>query len=299
MIGEFIETTDGMTISAGASVKGYDFSAIKNVIPYKASIIARNNEVCTLEGKIERSNFETTVNFSDEKYIIKSYGQSNTIDKYKTIANTIGTMINEKSVVAGIKTMLPIICDANGKEIGKVDVLLAGEEFQGYQYEKYTINNVVLYAYQIAHAFTDILYCIYNEQNQMVATISKKRVVSNGLARYTLYVCNDEWFKYIALVAACWAIKFQDEDGGPGATVIKNESTIQAELMEKYNPSFIEQVKKKEGVNNLPENMSLVTAKTQAGKNSFGVLFNKIIVFIVFGFFIALFIYMFLIKGVK
>ena len=54
------------------------------------------------------------------------------------------------------------------------------------------------------------------------------------------------------------------------------------ELLAKYNPTFIDQVKQKEGISNQPENMSLVKEKIKESKNSSDVKLSRILTIIMF-----------------
>ena len=167
----------------------------------------------------------------------------------------------------------------------------AGEGLQKYFYYKYTIKGTVLYAYELSHDTTDILYCIYNEHNQMIATISKKTTVVHGHARYTIYSCNEEWFKYAAILTTCWSICNTEEDGSAMSITKKTEVTINPELLSKYNPTFINQVKQKEGKENLPENMDLVTQKIDESKKSSDVKLSKVLLIITFTLIIGIIIF--------
>ena len=278
MIGEYIETSNGIEFESSTKINNLpSFSASTNLTPYQASIVSRNSEVCTIEGNISRSNYETTMNFNDEKITIKSFGQNNTIDSIKVGIESIKTAIKD-SFEEMVKSLLPKIYDEQGNGIGNCEVLNDGEGLQNYIYYKYTIKGTVLYAYELSHDTTDILYCIYNEHNQMIATISKQRKIKHGHARYTIYSCNEEWFKYAAILTACWAIEKTERDGGPDIVTGKQSLiTLVPELLEKYNPTFIDQVKQKEGIEKLPESMKLVNQKVEESKNAPEVKLYKIL----------------------
>lgn len=283
MIGEFIELSNGIEFGSTTSINNLPaYTKSKTVSPYKATVVARNKEVCKLEGRLNRANYDTLVSFEDETYTIKSFGQSNTIESIKVGISAIKNAINDsfKSAVTGL---LPRIYDNQGNEIGKCEILTAGSGLQVYRYYKYIIKNTVLYAYELSHDTTDILYCIYNEQNQMVATVSKDTNISHGHARYTIYSCNEEWFKYIVLVTTCWSINNTVDDGGPGTHKKEVLVTVIPELLQKYNPTFIDQVKQKEGITHLPENMNLVNQKIEEAKKGKDVKLSKFMFILVFG----------------
>ena len=150
----------------------------------------------------------------------------------------------------------------------------------------------ILYAYELSHDTTDYLYCIYNDQNQMVATVSRAMRIRHGHARYTIYTCNEEWFKYISLITLCWSLQHTAEDGSTGTYSRRSSGTLIPELHEKYNPTFIDQVKRKEGFQNLPENMQLVREKVKQANNGPDVRYHKrswLILLILFILFILFF----------
>ena len=281
MIGEYIELSNGIEGGAAVSIGNLpEIGVKKNLAKYKATIVARNNEVCTIEGSIQKNNYETVANFGNEVYTIKSYGQNNTIDQVKAAVGVIGGLL-KGSVKDTITSVAPQIYDQSGNMIGKCEVLWGGTGSNKFLYGKYIINNNNLYAYELSPNTTEILYCIYNDQNQMVATISRAMKISHGHARYTIYSCNDAWFKYVALITACWALAHTEEDGGPGSYQKKAAGTLIPELHEKYNPTFIDQVKQKEGIHNLPENMQLVKEKIKESKKGADMKLYMIIVIVV------------------
>ena len=280
MIGEFIELSNGIESGTSVSIMNSPEIGVKaNLSKYKATIVSHNKEVCTIDGSIQKNNYETVASFDSDFYTIKSFGQNNAISQVGAIVDFIGDAIKGENAVNNV---LPHIYDSNNNMIGSCEMLWSGSGINKFPYIKYIINNTIMYAYELSHDTTDILYCIYNEQNQMVATISRSMNISHGHAKYTIYSCNEKWFKYVSLVAICWAISHFEEDGGAGTFTKKTSGTLIPELLEKYNPSFIDQVKQKEGVQNLPENMSLVSEKIAESKKGSDVKLFKIIAFIVF-----------------
>lgn len=280
MIGELIEQSNGIQTGASLSINNLpSIGFSKNISKYKATIISRNREVCSIDASIQKTNYETTVKFDTESYIIKSFGQNNSISELGAVANIISTAIKGEDAIS---STLPKIYDSNNNLIGDSQLLFGGSGLNKYSYMKYTINGNNLYAYQLSHDTKDILCCIYNDNQQMIATISKKTKVENGHARYTIYSCNDDWFKYVSLIAICWTLSFTDSDGGTLSVTSQHEITVNPELLSKYNPTFIEQVKQKEGILNQPENMSLVKETVEKSKKSIDVRVAKILAFILF-----------------
>lgn len=284
MIGEFIELQNEIEMNSGVSISSkIGFDSKKTLSGYKAVVIARNSEICKLEGRIDKRNYETTVNFSDDTYIIKSFDQSNTLETIKATVNVTKDAL--KNSLASVPTeLLPKIYNKTGELIGQYEVLSSGDGVDAYFYHKYTINGVILYAYELSHSADDLLYCVYNEQDQMVATISKNMHVSHGHARYTIYSCNEEWFKYAILITVCWAIKYTNEDGSAGSHVTHAPLLVPVKLLEKYNPTFIEQVTQKEGIHNLPENMPLareLITESKKGPDMKLYKYSIIIIFVV------------------
>lgn len=280
MIGEYIELSNGIEVGVFTSVFNNDDVGIRgNISKYKACIISNNKEFCTVEGKIGKNNYDSVVNYCGKVYSIKSFGQNNTISQIGALVDFVGDVINGENAVSNI---MPHIYDNKGNLIGHCELLFGGSGLNKFSYVKYIINNVVLFAYELSPDSTDILYCIYNDKMQMVATISRAITVVNGHARYTIYSCNEEWFKYVSFVTICWSLKHNREDGDPGSIVKHSTTTVIPELLEKYNPTFINQVKQKVGFNNLPENMNLVSEKVSQAKKGLDVKLPKFVLLIVF-----------------
>lgn len=292
MIGEFIELSNGIESGTSVSIMNSPEIGVKaNLSKYKATIVSHNKEVCTIDGSIQKNNYETVARFDSDFYTIKSFGQNNTISQVGALVDFIGDTIKGEDA---INNVLPHIYDSNNNMIGSCEMLWSGSGINKFPYIKYTINNTIMYAYELSHDTTDILYCIYNEQNQMVATISRSMKISHGHAKYTIYSCNEEWFKYVSLITICWALQHFEEDGGAGTYTRMSSATLIPELLEKYNPTFIDQVIKKEGIENLPENMYMVGKKVSESKKSADVKLFKVMFFVVFLVVLAIIIFSFL-----
>lgn len=281
MIGEYIKLQWDVRKEQGISVGGFDYTVNTSILPYKATMIARNCEVCQLDGRQSRDTFDLSVAFSNnESYLIKFWEQSSNVGTIKSVATMVGTMIKEKSTDAMYNTMLPKIFDSNGNQIGEIQYIPVKQSgLQSYNYNKLILNGVELSYYTVG-VKREIYYCMYNSNNQMIATVRKGKKIKNGQTRYTMYVVSDEWFKYVALVTSVIA-QNEDTDGLGSSSEVLN--TFQKELLARYNPNFIPQIVAKEGPMNLPENMPLVAQQVKAGQSNPYLMMKKIgfIVFMV------------------
>lgn len=274
MIGEYIKLQWDVKKEQGISINGFEYTKKVSILPYKATMVARNYEVCQIDGRQSNDTFDLSVAFgNNESYLIKFWEQSSNIGTLKSVATMVGTMIKEKSTDAMYETMLPKIFDANGNQVGELQYIPVKQQgLQSYNYNKLVLNGVELSYYTVGIK-RQIYYCMYNSNNQMVATVCKRMKVVNGQSRYTMYVVSDEWFKYVALATSIIA---QMEDTEGMGTAHDNLNTFQKELLARYNPNFIPQVVAQAGPMNLPENMPLVTQQVKASQNNPYIMIKKI-----------------------
>lgn len=216
MIGEFVEISNCIQNVGSFSIGRIKLEGNSNLSKYNATIIARNNIYCNIEGEIGKNNYNTIMIFSDGNiYNIKSLGHDNTISQIGSTLSFVDDIIKREN---SINNLLPSIYDSNNNVVGNCKLINEGVGISKYLCTKYIINNNILSCY---------------------------------------------------------------EDGGAGSTIYRNVIILYKELLSKYNLSFIELIKSKVGINNLPENMSLVGEKISESKNSIGGKSMKI-VFIVF-----------------
>lgn len=295
MIAEYIKMEWDTKLGLNADINGIGIQAKTTVIPYKSTVIARNQEICQITGRLNSESYDLSVNFSNnESYVVKFWEQSTNLGTIGSIASMVGKMVKEKSVDALYETMLPKIFDVAGNQVGDFQFVAVKQEgVQSYNYNKLVMNGVTLNCYEVGHD-KEIDMCIYNEENQMVAMISKRMPVINGKSRYTMYMVSDEWCKYVVLLCTIMHHSRYDENDFQGLGIQSDKiNTFQEELKEKYDPNFKNSIIAKEGPNNLPENMPLVQEKVKASQNTFLINFKKVFMILFIVLFVAFLVYAF------
>ena len=249
MIGEYIELRNEIKAKSSIKVNGVDLSAKKSFFPYEAAVISRNNVISNISGQISKTNYETELEFDNKKYLIKSVGQSNTIETVKKVGEFFEKAINN-SVKEAANDFLPKIYDADNNLVGECEY---GED--NVLHIVYKLFGKKFDAYISSTEKHEYVYCVYDENNQLIAEIKKSSKILHGHARYTVY-SKSEYFKEALLITSCWSLRFTKQDGEVGtARATSYTATV---FREKYDQSFINNIVQTEGESNLPENMPMV-----------------------------------------
>lgn len=296
MIGEFIKTESDLNLKTNMGVNDINYQRKTTMIPFKACIIAKNNVVCELEGKQQTQTYDITTNFYNDYYKISFWEQKSNIGTISSVVDMVGTMIKDKSIEALGETMLPKIYDNNGNQVGKIEyVPVKKEKMQSYYYYKLYLNDIELKCYIIGHGKEEILFVMYDKNENIVATVSKRMKVKNAKARYTMYIEDESWFKYVAIATiSIHQMVYDNEEekitlGSQGHSL----NTYQKELLDKYDPNFIPNVISQEEEANLPENMPLVQEKVKESQSTFILNYRRISLIIFIIFFIMLIFFFF------
>ena len=250
MIGQFIRIVRG----AHSTTTVGGFQSDKQLTPDVSTIVARNQEVCKIDGRLVSNSYDMSVAFANESYLIKFFQQSNSIEMVGSIFKAIGDGIKNKSVEGFTQEIMPKIYDANGNIVGAVipeDNTTYGQN----RTIKYSINGVILNIYALDRGHI----CICNEQDQTIGMIGGTE--KGNIYDFTIYSATDEWFKYVALIAA---IMEKSYETNKEVIPIARDPEIRA----KFDSNFIEQIKAKEGPQNLPENMPMVAQKRAERRNN-------------------------------
>lgn len=269
MICELIKIERDVRRNSGISINGFEYNTSTTVVPYQATMIARNSEVCQLDGRLNRDTFDLSIAFANNSYLVKFWEQDSNIGTLKSVVSMVGKMVAEKSADAMYDTMLPKIFDANGNQVGELQYIpVKQENIQSYFYYVLQLNGVSLKCYIVGEK-DGIYFCMYNSNEQMVATVSKNLHSKNGKSRYTMYIVSDDWFQYVAVMTSiihklCYEAEDIDHLGSQNYKL----NTFQNGLLGKYDPNFIPQIVAREGAQNLPENMPLVQQKVQESQNT-------------------------------
>lgn len=281
MIGQFIRIVRGM--HSTTSVSG--FQTDKQITPDTATIVARNQEVCRIDGRLVKGSYDMSVAFANESYLIKFFEQSNSIETIGSIVNAISSGIKNKSAAAFSQEIMPKIYDANGQIVGAV-IPEDNTTYNNNRTVKYSINGVILNIYFIT--LGKIAIC--NEQDQLVGIIGGKEKGNASIYDFTFYSASDEWFKYVALVAAIMERFYEKRD-------MVLPPAKDPEILAKYDQNFINQIIAKEGPQNLPENMPMVAQKRKERHDNKENAIGRRIFLITLAISVIAFILLFAVKG--
>lgn len=189
MICEFIKTESNLKANVGVNINNMEYQKKFNMIPFKACIIARNNIVCDIEGSQKSSSYDINASFYNEVYRISFWKQSSNIETMASSINMISNMLKGDASNVLQQTILPKIYDANGNQIGEMQYISVNrEKMQSYYYYNLVLNNVELKCYVIGHGSKEIFFVMYDKNENIVATVSKRMNVKNAKARYTIYI---------------------------------------------------------------------------------------------------------------
>ncbi len=283
MIGEYIELTNSVRSRTSVGIEGVELSFKKDFVPYNAVVVSHNNCTCNINGKIAKSNYETEIEVENQKFLIKSLGQSNTIETVKKVGEFFKKAI-DGSIKEAANDFLPKIYDMNNNLVGECEY---GDD--NILHIVYKLFGKTFHAYVSSSEKHEYVYCIYKD-DQLVAEICKNSKVHHGHARYTIYA-NKDCYKEVLLIAACWSLDFTKQDGEAGSmgSTYYNSPAFK----EKYDRSFIDNIIQIEGESNLPDNMPLVNEYVQKAKKSTDVkiFYFGFIILIIIVLFLFLFVF--------
>lgn len=296
MIAEYITLEWNTQASKDVDLGPIDLQACATVIPYQGTVIARNAEVCQLNGMTQADSYDLSVAFADgESYMMKFWQQSTNLGTIKSVVGMIGKMAKDGVMNALQDTMLPKVFDANGQPIGEFKYLTVSRKGpQSYYYYQLHFQEIMLDCYTVG-VDKGIYSCLYDQTGTLVAIISKNVLVKHGKSRYTMYLSSDEWLRPVTIMTA-----FLDQYPNDGGQHIARKgyklNTFQKGLLDKYQPDFIEKIKAQEGATNLPENMPLVQQKVHESQNTVQIILRRIGVIAFIAFFVGIILVMVLVK---
>lgn len=281
MICEYIKLKSERRNHFSISSNHTELRASSSLFPYRGVMIARNQEVCTVDGVLKSNGFHLCVQSAQFGYQIKFFDSSSNVQTAASLISTITKAVKEKTMDAFHETLEPKIYDLYGNQVGEFKYIFVKGDTprESYYYRKLILCGVEVFVYVVGLGTKGIFFCMYDVFGTMIATVSKQLQIKNGKSRYTLYMLNDAWFPYVALITAVLhQLDYEGKEkdgvglGGRGQTL----NTFQKGLLEKYNPNFIDAIIQKEEPRNLPENMSLVYEKVKESQNTVGLFFSRI-----------------------
>ena len=283
MIAEYIKLEWDKKYHSTIDLGIFDIQASATVVPYKATVIARNTEICQLDGMAQADTYDLSIAFGNgESYLVKFWQQSTNLGTIKSLIGIAGKMIAGDEDAKN--AVMPKIYDANGNMIGGVSFMPVHEGgVQSYYFYRLEIMGRILDTY-IVGMDHKVYFCMYEQNNRMVATVNKVLPVRNGKARYTMHIGNDEDVQVVTtMTAILHQLIYENQDKQSLGISSENLISPQRGLREKYQPGFVEKVIAQEGSANLPENMPLVAEKVRESQGTLQLILKRIgvIVFLV------------------
>lgn len=105
MIAEYIKMKWDTKLGFSSDVGGLDLQAKTTVVPYKSVVIARNQEIGQITGRIHKDSYDLTVNLvNNESYVVKFWEQNTNLGTIESVASMVGQMVKEKSTDALYET---------------------------------------------------------------------------------------------------------------------------------------------------------------------------------------------------
>ncbi len=289
MIAEYIKLEWDQKRNTSIGIGALEVKARATIVPYRATVVARNAEVCRLDGVAQADTYDLSVAFANgESYLIKFWQQSTNLGTIKSLAKMAGNFVKGEGWGA-LDEMAPKIVNSNGVEAGNVQVPVIDDGIESYTYWSLQLGAKKLNCYIVGEG-KSIYFCMYDVNQTMVATVEKRTPVKNGKSRYVMYIAQDDWLQPVVVMTSILHQQIYDEDDvqGLGSRSYRLD-TFQKGLKDKFQPEFIEQIKNQEGAANWPENMTLVQDKIKESQNTLSLILKRIGLAIFLIVFIAIF----------
>ena len=292
MIAEYVKLEWDKKHNADIHLGLLDFRAKVTVVPYKATVIARNTEICEMDGMAQADTYDMSIAFKNgQSYMIKFWQQSTNLGLIKGLIDVASKAIKGDEDARG--AIMPKIYDAAGNQVGDIRFMSINREgLQSYYGYRLTLSGKVLDGYIIGvdhHTY----FCMYDEVGQMVATADKVLPVVNGKARYTIYVEDDSWMPMaIMMTAFIHQHEYERENKQGLGSTSENLISFQKELKDKFQPDFIDRIRSQEDSANLPENMPLLLEKIHESQNTPQLIMKRIGLAVFLIAFIGLFLFL-------
>ena len=277
MIAEFIKTSSGMQLGAGA------YGVTKNIqmAPYTATVVAKNAEVCKIDGRQSTGTYDLSVAFADESVMIKiPMADTNIGYALRLVSAVAKGLTNGAPVQAADELTCGKYFDAAGNQIGG-ETYTDGHEvvfdFKGNQLTVYEVNLPDGTRESAHKPWRTMAICAYDKAGKLVGEIIKSPWPSNNKrTKYTIYAEDDKYFKELVLITVVTAYNYDPLDDDARADMKTNPAQRGRYLYlhaggndaSRYSETFVQQIRGKEGAENLPENMPMVAEKMKAAKNA-------------------------------
>ena len=118
MICEYIKLKSESRNHFSVPINHTELRASSSLFPYRGVMIARNQEVCIVDGMLESNCFRLCVRFAQLGYQIKFFDSSSNIQTAASLISTITKVVKEKSMDAFHEAFEPKIYDLSGKQVG-------------------------------------------------------------------------------------------------------------------------------------------------------------------------------------
>ena len=279
MLGVSVKLQNSGVLAHGVSVNGFDYEKRTEVFKYEEVLIANNQEIGRINGHHEKDANVLEINVMGQYFKVCQWYRDNNISESVDALKTVFNAIKDKSVEKVTELIFPKIYNQNNQEIA---IMAFDENFHDNKNTGFVFkfNGMNLYL-RYAHKLDSVNYCIFNDQNQLVAVVKKKWKGKYNPAT-NIYCMNDSLMPYIYMIYIC-TILSEDSYQNDGARFTSESSASQY-----YDEEFIKNIEASVGPNNIPENMSLYQeylqkAKTDNKSRNVGKIVLLILVLVIFG----------------
>lgn len=120
---------------------------------------------------------------------------------------------------------------------------------KSYPYYEFTFNDEVYYGYEVGFGSKGLYLCIY-KGDQLIAIVDKALRVINYKDSYTAYLLDEKWAVPVMTLVVYYDIVAYGDLMQIALLSVKERrvNTIQKDLIAKYDPTFIPQIKAIEGI---------------------------------------------------
>ena len=274
MIAKFIKINKQLVREFGTSSRGVTVTKKEAYYPFKATIIARNKEICQIEGIQNEDNYELKHKFEDEVITIRINRKSVNVKALFELAKATAESVNEKSFQPFVDHIMPEGYDENGNEIitfGR-NLVTVEKVTDNYYHNIIRFRNEAYNVYDVSDFKEGMFLCVYNSKEELVGTIKKIGKVKNFKDNYDIYCKDSQYEKLMCIVASCWHQfkyeKYNDDVNTKSGGYSVSGNTVSSLLRAKYNPNYINEVIASEPTEYQLENMPLVNEKIQESHNA-------------------------------
>jgi hypothetical protein len=134
-----------------------------------------------------------------------------------------------------------------GKIVGKTRK--TGKLFGAYPYYEFSWNDNLYFAYEVGFGSKGLFICLYDGE-ELIAVVDKQLRVVNFKDTYTAYMANSKYTTIVIPFMIYYDVTAYGDVMERAVLSVhkKNVTTLQKELIAKYDPDFIPRIKVLEGI---------------------------------------------------